>query len=214
MIKGTTSGSSLALAGALCLVLLACSEPVEPGELTDSGLANFLLRRPVEGTVTPQLIPVSEAVGTSVYRVSSLLTYIDTVPFQWEPSERAERYTVVFLAAPSLEELNGLWEEVATAPGSPSARRLVEEPTLAFGVESARTVEVPVGPEPDSGATDNRPIFSSVEHLVPDSLFAGRMREAGYAQRDTAYFLWSVVAHRGERSTRSVEIQRLRVWLR
>ena len=178
MKNRTTRG--FLLVALLAIVATSCGDPTEPGP----GLGDFLIRQPTDSPIST---PPS-------YTTSPTAT--DSIHFEWEPSDGAERYTIVF-------------ERVETEEQMDSLGATFQDVTFALEKDDAEVVEVPLGAPPEEGEEDDRPLVLVVNHTVALSDVDAVLEQAGLPTGEPLYFVWSVVAHSGSRALRSIEVHRM-----
>lgn len=118
----------------------------------------------------------------------------DSVLFRWEASRGAERYTIVFAQAQSLADLTNYVGNVAA-------------PLFTIPVNTPQAITIPYGvPNP---LLDTIPVaqYPALQHIV-------RLRDldtalASQPKGVPLYFIWSIEAHAGSRTARSIEVHRL-----
>ncbi len=118
----------------------------------------------------------------------------DSVVFRWEAAWGAERYTIVFAQAHSRDSLNNYRADFST----PAFTIPVNQPkaiTIPYGVPNPLLDAVPVAQYP------------ALEHVVRLSDLDAAL--ASHPKGVPLYFVWSIQAHRGSRTRRSIEVHRL-----
>ncbi len=118
----------------------------------------------------------------------------DSVLFRWEASRGAERYTIVFASAPTLADLTVYRADLAA-------------PAFTIPVNQPQAITIPFGtPNP---LLDTIPVaqYPALQHVL-------RLRDldtalASQPKGVPLYYVWSIEAHKGSRTARSIELHRL-----
>lgn len=142
---------------------------------------NFLLRLPTDN-------PTSSAVST--YRVRPSST--DIIGFEWEPAVGAESYRIVLWRVDSKDSLNLM-------------RGHFDSSALEFEINNPQHATVRFSA---TDTTDQR-LLKVVQHDLSRSLIADQLTALGVPKNKDLYFLWSVLARRGNKEQRSVELHRI-----
>ena len=118
----------------------------------------------------------------------------DSVLFRWESARGAERYTIVFAQAQTLPDLTAYRADIS----APSFTIPVNQPqaiTIPYGVPNPLLDTIPVAQYP------------ALQHVLKL-----RDLDAALARQPKGvplYFVWSIEAHRGSQTSRSIELHRL-----
>jgi len=118
----------------------------------------------------------------------------DSVLFRWENARGAERYTIVFAQAQTLPDLTAYRADIS----APSFTIPVNQPqaiTIPYGVPNPLLDTIPVAQYP------------ALQHVLKlrdlDAALASQPKGV------PLYFVWSIEAHRGSQTSRSIELHRL-----
>jgi len=118
----------------------------------------------------------------------------DSVLFRWESSRGAERYTIVFAPAATLADLTAYRADIAA-------------PTFTIPVNQPQSITIPYGvPNP---LLDTIPVaqYPALQHVLKlkdlDAALASQPKGV------PLYYVWSIEAHQGSRTARSIELHRL-----
>lgn len=120
-------------------------------------------------------------------------TSTDSVLFRWAPAPGAERYTIIFARAESRDSLTNY-------------RADLSNPTFSIPVDQPQAITIPFG---TPSATDTIPLprYPALQHVLKlrdlDALLASQPKGV------PLYFVWSMEAHQGSRTARSIEKHRL-----
>lgn len=174
----TFNAIKLLLVTALCAFpMAACEDPTGVDQLSD-----FMIHSP--GDYFFSAPPTVRPSATST----------DSVLFKWSPAPGAERYTIIFRRAESLDSLT-------------EYRADLTAPTFTIPVNAPQEITIPFGqPNPQ---LDTLPItmYPALQHVV-------KLREldtllASFPKGVPLYFVWSIEAHKGSRTARSIEKHRI-----
>ncbi len=125
-------------------------------------------------------------------RTSSAST--DSVLFRWERSKGAERYTLVFAQTQSRDSLLNYRADL-TAPAFTIAVDQPKEILIPYGMPNPLLDTVPVAQYP------------ALQHVVKlsqlDAILSAQPKGVDL------FFVWSIEAHKGSKTARSIEVHRL-----
>lgn len=174
----TSNGIARMICAALCaLPMLACDDPTGVDQLSD-----FMIHSPGDYFF----------IAPSTIRPSATST--DSLVFKWGPAPGAEKYSIIFKLAESLDSLTKYQADLTT-------------PTFSIPVDQPQTITIPFGtPNPQ---LDTLPItmYPALQHVV-------KLRDldamlASFPKNVPLYFVWSIQAHQGSRTARSIEKHRI-----
>ncbi len=118
----------------------------------------------------------------------------DSLIFKWGPAPGAERYTLIFRFAESLDSLT-------------EYRADLTAPTFTIAVDQPQAITIPFGTA--NPLLDTLPLaqYPALQHVV-------KLREldaliSSYPKGVPLYFVWSIQAHQGSRTARSIEKHRI-----
>ncbi len=118
----------------------------------------------------------------------------DSILFRWESARGAERYTIVFAQAQTLADLTSYRADLSAA-------------SFTIPVAQPQAITIPFGtPNP---LLDTIPVaqYPALQHVLKlrdlDTMLASQPKGV------PLYFVWSIEAHKGSRTSRSIELHRL-----
>lgn len=118
----------------------------------------------------------------------------DSLIFKWSPAHGAESYTLVFKQAQSLDSMTAYRADLTT-------------PTFTIPVSQPQQITIPFGtPNPQ---LDTVPIAQ-----YPAMQYAIKLRDldallTSYPRNTPLYFVWTITAHQGSKTARSIEKHRI-----
>lgn len=142
----------------------------------------FMIRRPIDSLFG----------GAATFTASPTVT--NSLDFEWEPVSGADRYSLVFAETQSADSMNTLKGDLSN-------------PALTFTITNTQPVDVLINPNGDPDGLR----VSVVQFSITSPEFDAALEAAGVPPGGVMNTIYAVVAHRGSRTIRSVEVQRLRL---
>jgi len=144
--------------------------------------SDFLIRRPTDSLIA----------GAPSFNVSATAT--TSLRFEWEPVPTAQSYSIIFKQAESVDSMNRLEVDFT-------------EPTFTLEIESPQLMDVLLTPADSLNpkALRTTVVYYDAPAAMLDSILADR----GVPRPGVMNTVWTIEAHRGRRSVRSIELQRM-----